>query len=173
MVSPTPDGNGIGRAKTVDKTTLAFKEFQLALGHVEKLLDRRQANTSFYLFVNTGILAAIGLLIKDSGLTQEWLLVAILLLVVAGLIACWIWRSLLHQYEILLDWWYAHLRELEDTIPGSAKLVTREYEGLYVGAEDRKPSERIGMTKRELLLNWVFIGLYAAFAIGIVWNSLL
>ena len=39
-------------------------EFQLAFSHVEKLIDRRQSTTSFYLSVNTGILAVIGLLVN-------------------------------------------------------------------------------------------------------------
>jgi hypothetical protein len=148
-------------------------EFRLALEHVEKLLDRRQANTSFYLSVNTGIFAAIGLLLKDSGLTGVWLMGSIVFLLCAGLIACWIWRSLLRQYEILLDWWYARLRELEASMPDSARLVTREYQDLYIAAKDRKPSERIGMTKHELVLSWIFTGLYIAFATGVVWNWLL
>jgi hypothetical protein len=83
---------------------LHFDQFQLVLTHVEKLLDRRQSTTSFYLSVNTGILAAIGLLAKDAQLQEDWLTVSILLLLIAGLIVCWIWRSLLRQYEILLDW---------------------------------------------------------------------
>jgi len=74
----------------MESISLTFEELQLALKHVEKLLDRRQTNTSFYLSVNTGILAAIGLLLKDSKLTEEWLLASILLLVGAGFIACWI-----------------------------------------------------------------------------------
>jgi hypothetical protein len=150
-----------------------FDEFQLALTHVEKLLDRRQSTTSFYLSVNTGILAVIGLLLKDSLLTGRWLAVSILLLLCAGFIACWVWRSLLYQYEILLDWWYARLRELEASTPDSVRLVTREYDELYVAAKERKPSRRIGMTKRELVLNWIFTGLYIAFAIGVVWNWLI
>jgi len=64
----------------IEKVALSFEEFQLALKHVEKLLDRRQTNTSFYLSVNTGTLAAIGLLSKRFKLTEEWLLVSILLL---------------------------------------------------------------------------------------------
>ena len=52
------------------------------------------------------------------------------------------------QYEILLDWWYARLRELETSIPNSARLVTRKYEDLYVAAKDRKPSRRMGMKAR-------------------------
>jgi hypothetical protein len=149
-----------------------LEEFQLTLKHVEKLLDRRQTNTSFYLSVNTGILAAIGLLLKDSQLTEGWLLASILLLVCAGFIACWIWRSLLYQYEILLDWWYARLREFEASMPDSARLVTREYEDLYVAAKEHKPTKRVGMTKQEIALNWVFTGLYTVFAMGILWHWL-
>jgi hypothetical protein len=144
-----------------------FDEFRLAFTHVEKLLDRRQSTTSFYLSVNTGIFAIIGLLLKDSRLAGSWLAGSILLLLCAGFIACWIWRSLLRQYEILLDWWYARLRELEASMPDSARLVTREYQDLYVAARDRKPSQRIGMTKRELALNWIFTALYGAFVIGV------
>jgi hypothetical protein len=80
---------------------------------------------------------------------------------------------LLRQYEILLDWWYARLRELEASMPDSARLVTREYQDLYIAAKDRKPSERIGMKKHELVLSWIFTGLYIAFATGVVWNWLL
>lgn len=143
----------------------AFEEFQFAFDHVENLLDRRQSMTSFYLSVNTGIFAVIGLLIKDAPLAAEWLTGAILLLLIAGFIACWIWRSLLRQYEILLDWWYTRLRELEESMPDSARLVTREYEDLYLPGEERKS---VGMTGRELALNWVFTSLYLAFAAGIM-----
>jgi hypothetical protein len=79
-------------------------EFQFALTHVGKLLDRRQSTTSFYLSVNTAILATTGFLLKDAGLTGGRLAASVVLLLVAGLIVCWIWRSLLRQYEILLDW---------------------------------------------------------------------
>jgi len=132
-------------------------EFKFAFDHVEKLLDRRQLTTSFYLSVNTGIFAAIGLLVKDARLAEAWLTVATgtVLLLFAGFIACWIWRALLRQYFVLLDWWYARLRELEDRIPSSAQLVTREYQELYVAAEKGKSARRIGMTRLELALNWV------------------
>lgn len=152
----------------MEEPSLGLMEFHFAIDHVEKLLDRRQATTSFYLTVNTGVLAVIGLLLTGSELTQDWLPLSILLLAGAGLIACWIWRSLLHQYKILLGWWYARLRELEASMPDSARLVTREFEELYAGTEEWKPSQRIGMTKLELALNWVFIALYVALALAIV-----
>jgi len=136
--------------------------------HIEKLLDRRQTTTSFYLSVNTGILAVIALLVKDAQLAGLWLPGSIVLLLIAGLIACWIWRSLLHQYAILLDWWYARARELEAQIPDSTQLLTREYQELYLKVKGRKASQRIGMTERELLLNAIFMGLYAIFGLGII-----
>ena len=155
-----------------EKTPI-IKKFNFAFSHTEKLLDRRQSTTSFYFSVNTAILAVIGLLIKDSDLTGWWRIVSLLLLLIAGLIACWIWRSLLRQYEILLDWWYARLRELEEDLPDSAKLVTREYQELYLEAKDKPIAQKIGMTNREIILNWVFTSLYFTFAVGIVLSLLL
>ena len=70
--------------------TVTPEGFSLAFDHVEKLLDRRQSTTSFYLSVNSGILAIIALLVKDSGLTGLWLAASALLLIIAGFIACWI-----------------------------------------------------------------------------------
>jgi hypothetical protein len=144
-----------------------------ALDNVQRLLDRRQSTTSFYLSVNTGILAVIGLLVKDAQMQAPWLVVSIVLLLIAGLIACWIWRSLLYQYEILLDWWYARLRELEESLPEPARLVTREYQDLYLTASTRSPMRRLGMTRRELALNAVFMVLYGLFAVGLLVTSLL
>jgi len=148
----------------------SLEEYKLAATHVDKLLDRRQSTTSFYLSVNTGIAAVVGLLLKDVELHGIWMISAVLLLLSTGVIACWLWRSILHQYEILLEWWYARLRELEAEMPDSARLITQEYQDLYVDAE---PARHIGMTKRELALNRVFTGLYLLFAAGIILNSLL
>jgi hypothetical protein len=145
-----------------------FDEFKLAFNHTETLLDRRKSLTSFYLSVNTGVITVIGVLLKDANLPQLWLSGSILVLLCAGVSACWIWRSLLHQYEILLDWWYARLREMEAALPDSARLVTQEYQDLYVAAKDRKPTQRIGMTEREVALTWVFTSLYVIFAAGII-----
>jgi hypothetical protein len=148
-----------------------FDEFRFAFDHVEKLLDRRQLTTSFYFSVNTGIFAAVGLLVKDALLPAEWLTGSVLLLLCAGFIACWIWRSLLRQYYILLDWWYARLRDLEAADPDSARLVTQEYEEFY--AAEAKSARRLGMTKLERRLNWVFTSLYVVFAVGIALNWLI
>lgn len=112
------------------------EELKHTLTHVEKLLDRRQTTTSFYLSVNTAIVAVIGLLLKDTQLAVKWLTFR------SAPSVCRFHRLLdlaffLRQYEILLEWWYARLRELEALKPDSAQLVTREYEDLYVATFDR------------------------------------
>jgi hypothetical protein len=147
------------------------EEYSLALAHTEKpsiavspslLLSLRQCRH------RDGHRAVV----KDAQQQQELLPVAILLLLAAGLGACWIWRSLIKQYKRLLDWWYARLRELEAGLPDSARLVTREYQELYAPATSGKSVTRIGMTQRELALNWIFIGLYLVFGAGIVLSLL-
>jgi hypothetical protein len=139
--------------------------------HVQKHLDRRQANTSFYLSVNAAILAATGLLVKDSQLAKDWLWVSVLLLLMAGFLSTWIWRSLLNQYEILIGWWYARLREIETSLPEQERLITREYNELYGGGQPDN-SKLISMTGRERTLTTIFMALYVIFALGVVWTLL-
>lgn len=62
------------------------------------------------------------------------------------------------------------MRELEESLPESSRLVTREYQELYIQAKEKPSSAQIGMTKRELALNWFFTGMYVAFAVGIILN---
>jgi len=146
------------------------EDYQIAIDHTEKLLDRRQTITSFYLSVNTAIAAAIGIILKDGQLTGWSLTGALLLLMAMGFIACAIWRSLLRQYQIMLRWWFKQIRELEADRPDTAQLFSREYQELILGGVDRnaKPKAKIGLTSRELALNWVFTGLYGLLGVAIV-----
>jgi hypothetical protein len=126
-----------------------IEAYRLAFAHIEELLDRRQSTTSFYFSVNTAIIAIVGLLIKDSGLSGIWLAISLLVLLCAGEIACWLWRTLLHQYEVLLDWWYTRLRELEVNLPESSRLVTREYQEFY-GGKKKASSVQMGIVDKEI-----------------------
>jgi hypothetical protein len=152
-------------------------DYRFALDHIEKLLDRRQATTSFYISINAAIAAAIAFLLKDSPLARDWLWTSVFLLLLTGFIACLIWFSLLHQYSSLLNWWYAQLRDLEGRMPDSAKLITREYEAFYKDEKSRswlqKVFKRAGMTEREQLLAAAIACLYLVFAVGALVTALL
>jgi len=142
-------------------------EYKFAYSVVDSLINRRQATTTFYLSVNTGILAVIGLLIKDAQLIQVWLIISLIILLVAGMLACWIWFNLLKQYEALINWWYSRLRELEVSFPNSSQLITREYKDLY---QKNSSSAKLGMTRRECLITYIFFALYLVFVVGLVFT---
>ena len=83
----------------------------------------------------------------------------------AGIVACDLWRRLVLQYSTLLGWWFDQLRELEDGLPGSSKLLKREYNDLYLKQQGRV---RIGLTRHETRLTWLFTGVYIVFGIVVV-----
>jgi hypothetical protein len=121
--------------------------------------------TATYLSVNTVIAGVIAFLLKDARVTGWALQVSVLILLAAGVIACDLWRRLITQHSVLSSWWYERLRELEDTMPESSKLLTREYQALCL---EKRSEVRIGLTRYETRLTWLFTALYAAFGLAIV-----
>lgn len=71
----------------MNEQTPIYQEFLWAVEHVEKLVDRRQTTTSFFLSVNTAILAGIGLLSKDVQIRPDWLMISIVMLLISGLLS--------------------------------------------------------------------------------------
>jgi len=141
-------------------------EFQFTYDHIQKLLDRRQTATAFYFSVNTGILAALGFLLQEGSFNGGWWTGILAVLLIVGYITCCIWRSTVHYFGKLLDWWYERLRELEASKPEDKQLVTQEYKALY---SDKK---RSSVTKLLLVLNWTFSVLYIVAAVGLIVNWL-
>lgn len=141
-----------------------MEEYRLLLERVDKLVDRRQAATSTYLTVNTAIVGAICLIILNTpDSLRDWQQqIAVLLLLVVGVVACDLWRRLILQYKTLIGWWFEQLREMEGALPESSKLLTREYEELYL---QQQGHVRVGLTRHETGLTWLFVVLYLAFGI--------
>jgi hypothetical protein len=90
---------------------MSRSEFEFAYDHIQKLLERRQAATSFYFSVNTGVMAALGLLLKDYELTGRCWTGVVAVLLIAGFFACWIWQGqgadALPQPPAFPRWWGA------------------------------------------------------------------
>ncbi len=148
------------------ETTLPHSdEYQVFLGQVNILTERRQLVTTTYLSVNTAIVGAMAFLFKDGQLGVWTQQASVLVLLTAGLIACSLWRRLIVQYNTLLGWWYAQLRDLEAAMPSSQKLLTREYHALYAKKPNRAP---VGLSRYETRLAWLFTLLYFAFGAAIV-----
>jgi len=63
-----------------------FEEYKLFVEDSARFTERRQAISNTYVTVNSLLLAAIGLLIKDLGARGIWTLLLLLPLVVAGVL---------------------------------------------------------------------------------------
>jgi hypothetical protein len=139
-------------------------EYELFLGHIYKLAERRQSTTATYLSVNAALTGALAFLFKDGHLSGSLSLVSALIFLFSGVVACGLWRWLITHYSSLMDWSYEHLRTLEDIIPNSSKLIEKEYQELFVNKKGKGP---IGITRYETFLTWLFTVIYSVFGLAI------
>jgi len=145
-------------------------EYELFLGHVYKFAERRQTVTMAYLSVNAALTGVIAFLFKDgrlSGLSPQ---LSVLALLFSGIVACGLWRRLITHYSTLMGWWFEQLRALEDILPSSSKLITKEYQELFVNKQGKGP---IGITRYETSLTWLFTIIYLAFGLAILVSLIL
>jgi cytochrome c oxidase subunit IV len=137
-----------------------------------RLTERRQTVTNIYVAVNTILLSAVALLVKDAGL-QRWVVAAATLMVlVAGIVICLFWRQLIIRYKKLVGLRIDELRKMED-LPEMAgcqgmyhvedKLYPRDAQGNML-----KVKGRMDFSDLERQLPNVFIVLYVLFLVGIV-----
>lgn len=119
--------------------------------------------TTIYLSVNAALLSAIALLFKDVQMLEWGRQLSVSVLLIAGIAACDLWRKLIVQHSTLLQWWYEQLRALEETMPDSNRLLTKEYNDMYAPQRDKAS---IGLTRYEIGLTWLFTFVYAVFGLA-------
>ena len=139
-------------------------EYQLFFDHVNSLIERRKSVTTTYLSVNTAVTAAIAFLFKDAQLQGWTQRSSALILLVAGLVACTLWRRLIQHYSTMIGWWYGRLRYLEGQLQETSKSITEEYNQQI--APPGKVTTRL--SAHELRLVNLFMIMYSLFSIGIL-----
>ncbi len=137
------------------------EEYSVFLEQVNTLIGRRQSITTTYLSVNAAIVGAIAFVLKDVKMIGWGKYLSALMLLLAGVIICDLWRRLIRNYSTSVGWWYTQLRTLEEKMPDCSKLLTKEYQELYAN----KPG---GVTRYENRLTWVFTIIYAVFGVVIL-----
>ena len=145
-------------------------EYELFLGHVYKLAERRQSTTATYLSVNTALTGALAFLFKDGHLSSLSSSVSALVFLFSGAIACGLWRRLITHYSELMDWWYEQIRTIESSISGSNGLIRKEYQELFINKKGKGP---IGITRYEKVLTWLFTTIYLIFGTAILISLIL
>ena len=76
-----------------------FEEYKLFVEDTARFTERRQTISNIYIAVNTLLLAAIGLFIKDLGTLGSWILILCVPLVAAGVFVSLWWRQLIIKYK--------------------------------------------------------------------------
>jgi len=142
-----------------------FDEYKFFAGATQHLSERRQAATQTYLTVNTGIFAVLAFLVKDAGF-RGWNLVLVgVPLFLVGILACSIWYRIITQYKALIGWRYDQLMAIEQTIPASHQMYSKEWTDFF---QPRQGKERFGFSRLEVWLPRLFLGLYVLYATGLV-----
>ncbi|MHC4425876.1 MAG: RipA family octameric membrane protein [Planctomycetota bacterium] len=140
-----------------------FEEYKLFVDDTARFTERRQTVANIYVPVNTLLLAAIGLLIKEG---SPWTLLLLLPLITAGIFVCLWWRQHTRKYKMLVGMRIRTLREMEDEMPESVKMYHVEDE-LYPRDKEGKMirGEGLNFSDIESRLPMLFVVLYCLFGV--------
>lgn len=147
------------------------EQYKLFLGHANNLTERRQKVTATYLSVNAAIIGIVTFVLKDVQVTGWNKHLSMLMLLLAGIFVCDLWRRVIKKYSTLIGWWYAQVRNIEEEMNERSEdsdirnLVQKEYKEVYHD-ESGKPVN--GLTYYETRLTWIFTLIYGILGILIV-----
>lgn len=104
-------------------------------------------------------------LLGKVGIHGWWLVGTSLPLIIAGGLACCAWERTIAEYKKLIGWRYVQLMAMEQTIPDSYRMYTREWEEMF----RPRPEERsFGFSQLEVWFPRLFIVLYAVYGLGLL-----
>jgi hypothetical protein len=142
-----------------------WDEYKLFGEWVQSLSDRRRAASQTYMAVNTGVATVLAFLVTDADLAGGSLVLASLPLFLAGALACLIWYRVIVHYKKIIGWHYEQLRTMEETLAGSSRIFTKEWEQYYASGPGKRP---LSLSRLEIWLPRAFLVLYAVYGLGLV-----
>lgn len=152
-----------------EQTVVNLEEYVLFVEDSARISDRRQMIANIYITINGAVAGLLAFLVKDSGFTNWWLVIAVLPIISFGVMVCRYWRRLILKYKTLINFRLEVLREMETRIPGSARMYHRE-DYLYPRDTGSKAAGTGGLnfSDMELGLPELFIALYVLLGINLV-----
>lgn len=144
-----------------------LEQYKLYVQMADKISDRRQLANSFFLTVNTALIAFLGLVARpavgsDPNVTANPPLLWILVVSAAGVVLCYSWYRLVRSYKGLNSGKFKVIHAIEAKLPSSP--YDAEWEAVGRG---ENPKLYLPITHVEIYIPWVFAALYTALAI---WN---
>jgi hypothetical protein len=135
-----------------------LEQYKLLVGTAEANSARRQTANSFFLSLNTALVAFLGLVVgQENG---EVPLVWVLAIAVAGLALSYTWYRLVGSYRGINSAKFRVVQALEQRLP--AAVFGAEWEAVGRGKD---PARYLAFTRVEQRVPWVFAALYSALAL--------
>ncbi|GCC10016.1 hypothetical protein IPdc08_00034 [archaeon] len=128
-----------------------LEQYKLYVEMADRLSSRRQSANSFFLSVNTAIIALVGYLNFGSKASSEFYWLVSL----SGIVLCFMWYRLIRSYKDLNSAKFKVIHEIEAQLP----LAPYDMEWDKVG---RGKNSRLYLpfTRVEVLIPWVFLVLH-------------
>lgn len=142
-------------------------QYGIFVGTSEALSSRRQGVNAFFLSVNSLLLAASGLLLRDGGLgngeSAALGLPGVLVLSASGCILCFAWRRMIFSFGQLSKGKFDVIHAMEKRLP--ARMFAAEWVALGSGEDPKKYRP---FTRTERLIPIVFLIVHALLATLVV-----
>lgn len=143
-----------------------FKQYKLYVEMTDRISNRRQSANSFFLTVNTAVIAIVGYiqLGQAAGTNHAfyWLVS------IAGMVLCYTWYRLICSYKGLNSGKFEVVRLLEKKLP--AAPYDAEWESLEKG---KNPKLYHPFTRVEMVVPWVFFILHLSVLLQMIpWGNI-
>lgn len=128
--------------------------YKLYVEMADRISARRQSANSFFLSINTAIVALVGYVRfgDDTADTEGFYS----LIAVAGIILCYLWYRLVRSYKDLNSGKFKVIHQIESRLP--LRLFDAEWDALGRG---KSPDLYLPFTSIEMRVPWVFAALHA------------
>ena len=149
----------------VEPNSSQLELYKLSVEMADRISARRLTANSFFLTINTGIIAFAGYLSlsaeKQLAVGQYWIVA------LAGIILCYMWYRLIRSYAGLNKAKFDVIHEMEKDLP--YKIFDAEW--VAVG-EGKEPKKYLPFTKIEMAVPWVFLVIHLIVLIkAIPWKN--
>ena len=135
-----------------------LEQYKLYVEMADRISARRSTANTFFLTLNTLIVAAL------SACTQKFSRFPVVLVCIAAIVLCYVWKRLIHSYSQLNAAKYTVIGQLEKKLP-SSPYWSAEWSAL---GEGKDPKKYRPLTAVETWVPVVFICLYLVLCVAII-----
>ena len=140
--------------------------YKLYVEMADRISQRRQMANSFFLALNSAIVALVGYVGLAPSVVDHSLFYAIV--AIAGIVLCYLWYRLIRSYKDINSGKFKVIHEIEAMLP--IRPYDAEWTALGKG-KDRKLY--LPFTRIEVWVPWVFIAIHGVVLLrSIPWNIL-